>query len=147
MFAGIFGDKRLDQRGETIFEAMKQHKTAILNQCCSTHAEKAGAYRFFANDTVTQEEVVSAGAQQCAQAVAGRHVLAIQDTTSLDLTVHAGLFEPDDPCLGPIEHSKPLGFFVHPVLAVDAAQAFPLGIGTVTGWSRPRHQPSKTDRA
>jgi hypothetical protein len=146
MFEGAFGDKRLDRRGETIFDAMKQHETAILNQCCSTHAEKAGAYRFFANEAVTNDDVVAAGARQCAQAVAGRHVLDIQDTTSIDVTAHAGLFEPDDACLGPIEHSKHLGFFVHPVLVVDADQAFPLGIGTVTVWSRPHNQPSKAER-
>ena len=146
MFEGAFGDSRLARRGETIFEAMKQHETAILNQCCSTHAEKAGAYRFFANDAVTKDDVVAVGAQECAQAVVDRHVLAIQDTTSIDVTAHRGLFEPDDSCLGPIEHSKHLGFFVHPVLAVDAVQAFPLGIGTVTMWSRPKNQPSKTER-
>jgi hypothetical protein len=39
------------------------------------------------------------------------------------------------------------GFFVHPVLVVDADQAFPLGIGTATVWSRPKNQPSKTERA
>lgn len=147
MFAGAFGDPRLDRRGETMLEAMKQHETAILNQCCSTHAEKAGAYRFFANESVTKDEIVTAGAQQCAQAVAGRHVLAIQDTTSIDVTAHAGLFTPDDACLGPIEHPKHLGFFVHPVLAVDADQAFPCGLGTVTVWSRPRNQPTKAERA
>jgi hypothetical protein len=146
MFAGAFGDKRLELRGERILEAMKQHETAILNQCCSTHAEKAGAYRFFANEAVTKDEVMSAGTQQCAQAVAARHVLAIQDTTSIDVTAHAGLFDPNDVCLGPIEHSKHLGFFVHPVLAVDAEHAFPLGLGAVTMWSRSRNQPSKTDR-
>lgn len=147
MFDGAFGDKPLDQRGETILDAMKQHETAILNQCCPTHAEKAGAYRFFANEAVTAKRVVAAGRQQCAQAVAGRHVLAIPDTTSIDVTAHAGRFEPDDAGLGPLEHPEHLGFFVHPVLAVDADQAFPLGIGTVTVWSRPRHQPSKTERA
>lgn len=147
MFAGAFGDTRLDRRGEKILEAMKQHETAILNQCCSTHAEKAGAYRFFANGAVTNERVVAAGRQQCAQAVAGRHVLAIQDTTSIDVTVHAGRFEPADAGLGPLEHPAHLGFFVHPVLAVDADQAFPCGLGTVTVWSRPRNQPSKAERA
>jgi hypothetical protein len=146
MFEGMFGDTRLAQRGETIFEAMKQHETAILNQCCSTHAEKIGAYRFFANEAVTKEAALSAGVRQCTQAVAGRHVLAIEDTTSIDMTAHAGLFDPDDAGLGPIESPTHLGFFVHPVLAVDADQAFPLGIGSVTMWSRPRNHPSKTAR-
>lgn len=89
---------------------MRQQKTAILNQCCSTHADKAGAYRFFANETVTKDTVVLAGVQQCAQAVAGRHVLAIQDTTNIEVTAHAGFFEPDDECLGPLEQPAHLGF-------------------------------------
>lgn len=81
---------------------------------------------------------MSAHAQRCAQAVADRHILAIQDTTRIDMTAHAGRLKPDDTGLGPIEHPKRLGFFVHPVLAVDADQAFPLGIGSVTMWSHPR---------
>ena len=76
----------------------------------------------------------------------GRHVLAIQDTMSIDVTAHAGLFRSDDTGLGPIEHPTPRGFFMPPVLVVDADSAFPLGIGNVTRWSRPRHQPSKTER-
>ena len=81
---------------------------------------------------------MSAGAHQCTQAVAGRHVLAIEDTTSIDVTAHAGLFDSDDAGLGPIESPTHFGFFVHPVLAVDADQGGPLGIGSVTMWSRPR---------
>ena len=46
-----------------ILEALKQQETAILHQCFSTHAEKAGAYRFFANEAVTKDDVVIAGAQ------------------------------------------------------------------------------------
>lgn len=40
MFEGSIGDTRLERRGEQILEAMKQHQTAILNQRCSTHADR-----------------------------------------------------------------------------------------------------------
>jgi hypothetical protein len=101
MFESAFVDKRLNCRGDTILEAMIRQKTASIHQCCPTHTEQAGAYRFLGNDTVTAEDVADAGMQQCAQAVTGRQVLAIEDTTSVEVTAHAGQLSCEDPFIGP----------------------------------------------
>lgn len=146
MFEDVFVDRRLDRRGDKILEAMKRQESAIIHQFCQTHPEQAGAYRFFANEDVTEQEVIAAGTQQCAQAVTGRHVLAIEDTTSIDLTAHAGQLSAKDSFIGPLEHSEHVGFFVHPVLVVDAAAEFPLGAAYVHLWNRSWGQPTKAER-
>jgi hypothetical protein len=66
--------------------------------------------RFLHNDAVTVHEMVeTARARTCAQA-AGRHILAIQDTTSVRVTADR------------------TGMSLHPVIAVDACNGALLGL-------------------
>ena len=70
----------------------------------------ARSARFLHNPKVTVEEMVGrARARACAQ-VAGRHVLAIQDTSALRV------------------NEKGLGLSFHPVIAVDANGGTVLGL-------------------
>jgi hypothetical protein len=146
MFEGAFVDKRLERRGAQIVQAMTQRQSAVIHQFCETPKEQSGAYRFFRNSDVTEAELVSALARQCAQQVTGRHVLAIHDTTSFDFHAHAGRLSSQDPLLGPLETDAQVGFFLHPILVVDASSAFPLGYASVHLWNRRWQQPTKTDR-
>ena len=66
--------------------------------------------RFLHNRRVTAREIVeTAAARACAQ-VAGRHVLAIQDTISVRVD------------------ERGFGLSAHPLIAVDAVSGFPLGL-------------------
>lgn len=146
MFEGAFVDKRLERRGEQIVEAMTQRQSAVVHQFCETPKDQIGAYRFFSNADVTEAEIVTALSQQCAEQVGGRHVLAIHDTTSLNFQAHAGRLSCQDPLLGPLETASQVGFFLHPILVVDAASAFPIGYAAVHLWNRTWQQPTKTER-
>jgi len=146
MFEGAFVDKRLDRRGEQIVQAMTQRQSAVVHQFCETATEQTGAYRFFSNADVTEEELIQALGRQCAQQVAGQHVLAIHDTSSFNFQAHAGRLSCHDPKLGPLESATQVGFFLHPILVVDAHSAFPLGYASVHVWNRQWDQPTKTER-
>lgn len=146
MFEGAFVDRRLDRRGEQLVQAMTQRQSAIVHQFCTTPKEQIGAYRFFNNHDVTEAEMVTAIGQQCAQQVPGRHVLAIHDTSSINFQAHAGRLSNQDPFIGPLERDTQVGFFVHPILVVDADAAFPLGYASVHLWNRTWQQPTKTSR-
>ena len=146
MFEGAFVDTRLDRRGEQLVEAMTQRQSAVVHHFCETAKEQLGAYRFFSNADVTEAELVSALGQQCAQHVTDRHVLAIHDTSSVNFQAHAGRLSCQDPLLGPLETASQVGFFLHPVLAVDADSAFPLGYVSVHLWNRRWQQPTKSAR-
>ena len=73
--------------------------------------------RFVNNDNVTVEEMVATAAGRLAQRCAGRHVLAIQDTTVLKSAGGGGLY-------------------LHPVVAVDAQDGAILGLAHAQFMSR-----------
>lgn len=145
MFTGAFIDRRLDRRAEQMMHDISHRKSAVVHQYCPTAHAQTGAYRFLGNPDVTETEIAAAFGRQCAQQVQGRHILAIHDSSSIDLQAHAGRLSNQDPLIGPLEAASQVGFFVHPVVAVDAASAFPLGYVSVHLWSRPWTPEPMTD--
>jgi hypothetical protein len=65
--------------------------------------------RFLRNDAVTPDEMVSEASRRTAERCAGRHILAIQDTTVVRSTGGGGLY-------------------LHPIIAVDADEGAILGL-------------------
>jgi len=84
------------------------------------------------NDRVTVGRMVAAQRARIADAVAGRHVLAIQDTSEINYeakrTRKRGL--------GKVGNGSDVGLFVHPVLTVDAETGHCLGLADVQVWRR-----------
>ena len=65
----------------------------------------------------------------CQQQVSGRHVLALSDTSEINLQAHVGRLNPDT--VGVVGNNKDVGFFIHPTLVLEAETGFPLGISAV----------------
>ena len=59
----------------------------------------------------------------CHQQVRGRHVLAISDTSEINLQAHAGRLKPAGQ--GVVGNNTDIGFFIHPTLTVDADSGLP----------------------
>ena len=89
-----------------------------------------GFGRFLGNRAVTSEEVFKASGAAIGSRAAGRHVLAIQDTTHLSFPRRAG------GGLGPGGDGKVPGLFLHPLLALDAADGTALGLAAGQVWTR-----------
>ncbi len=115
-FSGYFGDKRLDDRGSTLVTEMIKIDPIVLNQLSNNRAELVLSHRFFNNDSVTEAALIKASSERCQNAVKGKHVLAIQDTSEINYTSHRGKFDPNDQELGTKGNKKNIGFFLHPVL-------------------------------
>jgi hypothetical protein len=64
--------------------------------------------------------------------VAGRHVLAIQDTTEVNYQAHAGRIHG----LGTVGNGKDAGFFMHPLIVIDAETGSCLGSAEIHVWNR-----------
>lgn len=62
----------------------------------------------------------------------GRHVLLIEDTTEINLQKHVNRVSG----LGTVGNGKDVGFFVHPLLAVDAEEGICLGLADLSIWQR-----------
>jgi len=111
-------------------------------------AEQKAFYRFLHNDNVSEQKLTSELSSRCARAAKGKLVLAIQDTTEVNLASH---FNRLDKQTGvgiidsPIQNH--IGFKLHPSIVIDAASGFPLGIADVHVWNRPlEKRPPKNKR-
>jgi len=84
--------------------------------------EQAG--RLFANPKVTAEKIVEGWSDRTGSACAGRHVLAIDDTTEVKFPTAAQRRRG----LGPVKKGNAYGVLVHAMIAVDATTNACLGL-------------------
>ena len=121
---GRFGDARLRCVGVELVTAMQQHRTMCLHRLARDRLQARRFGEFLANDQVSVWEMRAAAGQQTGSRVAGRHVLAIQDTTELHFSTHTG----SKKGFGTGGNGVDPGLFLHPTLAVDADQPGIIGL-------------------
>jgi hypothetical protein len=129
---GYFRDARLQRNGELMMGRATERQTVCLRSLADNRAEQIKFRRFLANDSVTVEEMLSTRAMLAAAAAAGRHVLAIQDTSEINYQAQSGRKHG----LGRVGNGTDIGLFVHPVIAVDAAEQGCLGLVDAQVWRR-----------
>jgi hypothetical protein len=105
-----------------------------------SQGNKAVEFRFgrlLRHPEVTVERLVAGWSEGTAAAAAGRHVLAIQDTTELNFRT-----TPEhDRGLGVIGKGVGRGLLLHPMIALDAGTGECLGLVGGSLWSRPVQPP------
>jgi hypothetical protein len=133
------GDARLVKRLICIAEKLGEQPTASIPQACGTWDHIKGAYRFFDNHRVDEDQILAAH-QQSSQERARSHtvVLAIQDTTQLDFTHHPATSD-----LGMMQDPEHQGLFYHPTLLLTPEKV-PLGLAQHQVWTRPAEQFGKS---
>jgi Transposase DDE domain len=89
--------------------------------------------RFLRNPRVTVEGIIEGGSEEVARTVAGRHVLAIQDTSELNYRTSEGRRRG----LGVIGKGVGRGILLHPMIAIDAHTGECLGLVGGSIWTRP----------
>lgn len=133
-----FGDKRLTKRAMRLVSDLAARPEATVPQACADAAATKGAYRFWDHEHVTPEAIRAAHRAKTVERVRQeRTVLAIQDTTTLNLDSHEKTSG-----LGPIDGHGTQGFHVHSVLAVST-QGVPLGLLHQQVWVRDPQQTGK----
>ena len=106
--------------------------SAGMRSLADTRAEKVAFTRLFRNPNVTVPEIVRTAAARTAEVAAGRHVLLIEDSSEINYQAKASRKRG----LGRVGNGKDVGLFVHPALAVDAADGSVLGLAGATIWQR-----------
>ena len=109
-----------------------ERQTVCLRKLGENRAEKVKFRRFLMNDRVTVEKMVIRVRARLNAIVAGRHVLAIQDTSEINYEAKRGRKRG----LGKVGNGSDVGLFVHPVLTVDAETGQCLGLADVQVWRR-----------
>jgi hypothetical protein len=115
-----------------VLERLRARLTTSMRQLADSRAEKAAFTRFFRNPNVTVQEILNTAALATAEAAAGRHVLIIEDTTEINYQAKSRRKRG----LGKVGNGTDIGLFVHPALALDAADGSILGLAGATIWRR-----------
>ena len=123
---------------------MKQNQSVNIRQISNNRAEQVGYYRFLENENVTVGELERSLSVHCTEQVEGKHVLAISDSSEINLESHVGRLKEEK--LGVVGNNEDVGFYIHPTLVLDAVSGFPLGLSAVQLWSREKDHADKKER-
>lgn len=132
------GDIRLGERLVRIAERLSERPEASIPQACGSAAETKAAYRFWDNDAVSPGAILEPHRRRTIER-SWQHsvVLAVQDTTDVDLSAHAATEG-----LGYLGSASARGLLVHNVLCVSP-EGTPLGLLDQLVWTRPPEQRGK----
>jgi hypothetical protein len=128
------GDQRLVQRLVSLARDFAANPQAQIPQACQSRAKTKAAYRFLDHPRTTMEDLLEPHYQSTIRRIEREKVvLAVQDTTSLNYTMH-----PDTGGIGPIGSKKtggPIGLMLHDTMAFSS-EGTPLGLIDVQCWAR-----------
>jgi hypothetical protein len=116
---------------------MVARQTVCLKRLGGHRAGELRAGRFFASRKVTGAKIVEGWSASTGAACAGRHVLAIDDTSEIKFPTTAQRRRG----LGPVGKGNAYGVLVHAMIAVDASSGACLGLVGGEVWNRPGVNP------
>ena len=115
-----------------MFRSMVEQQSVRLRKLGGGRAGEVRFGRFLANPRVSRLNLVESVCSGIETRCAGRHVLAIQDTTEINYRSHARRVSG----LGTVGNGTDPGFFLHPLLVVDAVEHSCLGLAHLHLWQR-----------
>jgi hypothetical protein len=128
----VLGDARRDKRAAWMFDRIVRSGSLVLREIGETRSGEVGAHRLLSSDDVDPDALLVPHVARTVEACRGRRIVAAQDTTEINFDRYrqpvAGL--------GPTGNTDIRGFFIHPVVAVDAADEALLGVVGARIWTR-----------
>ncbi len=125
-FLGLeFSDKRLKKRFFKIMDACSSEPGSSILSACGSREEAKAAYRFFANDVLSYEELLSSISKATIEKMVHlpkEKILLVQDTTTISFGNRKGIDG-----MGYYCDSEQRGMLVHSCIAVTQA-GIPLGL-------------------
>jgi hypothetical protein len=135
------GDRRLNRRLVFLVQHRAQAIQASIAQSCQGLSGMRSAYRFYDNERIHREQILAPHRQTTLSRMkAHRVVLAVQDTTQIDLTAH-----PHTQGVGYLQDLAHTGFLLHSTLMVTPKH-LPLGLIQQQVWIRDPKDYGKRDK-
>jgi hypothetical protein len=139
-----FNDRRNYKKWQEMTGRMIEQQSIVVSQMADNKRQADSYYHFIGNPRIQLNELIRMSCSIPPQALQGRHVLVIGDTSSYNLKGHVGRIR-DAHRLGVLEDNRSPGFFSHVHLVVDAREETVLGLGDILLWCRERAS-AKTPR-
>jgi hypothetical protein len=118
-------------------------RTVVLKRLGAGEAGEKGFSRFLRNPRVSEAELIGEATSHLLAQVAGRRVLALQDTSEINFSRH----KRGKAAFGRGGNGVDPAFFIHPLLVVDADSGVVLGLLDVLVWERHGAAAAKRGRA
>ncbi len=109
------GDVRTEARGEWLMERVASTGSLVVRKLGENWAGEIAVHRFLSSPYVSPDTIVGTLAARTAEQSAGRHIVAIQDTTEINFAGRSGRRRG----FGPAGNGRDPGYFIHAVIAVD----------------------------
>lgn len=140
---GQYNDQRLKKKEDHLWARISEQKCISINRISLNWAEQISFYRFLNNRRVRLAEVIENQIEREHLTEVTGHVLAINDTTSINLQKHAGRLKKEG--LGYIGGGagRHLGFHLHPTICLGAEDLQILGLSSVQVWVREEFTPER----
>lgn len=137
----VFG-RAAAKKGRLLLERTVLHRAVTIKRLGEDEAGEKGFGRFLRNERVSEAALIASAKAHVLAQVAGRRVLAIQDTSEINFSRQ----KRRKAAFGRGGNGTDPGFFIHPVLVVDADAGVVLGLVHVELWERHGAAPSMTAR-
>ena len=121
---GRFGDKRREDLGAVLLDRCESKRTLCIHRLAKDRNQTIRFNNFLANPAVSTHEMLVTAGRKTNQCAAGRHVLAIMDTTDVFFPTQKA----NKRGFGLGSDGEHPGLFLHPVLGVDAANGGIIGL-------------------
>ena len=126
------GDVRTEARGEWLVERVASTGSVVVSKLGGNRAGEVAAHRFLSSPYVSPDSIVGTLAARTAEQCAGRHIVAIQDTTEINFAGRSGRRRG----FGPAGNGEDPGYFIHAVIAVDVEDEAVVGLVGMDIWTR-----------
>src|SRR5258708_2857018 len=137
----LFWRRAAAKKGQQVLDRLVLLRAVTLKQLGEGEAGEKAVSRFLHNERVSDAELVASARSHVLAQVAGRRVLAIQDTSEINFSRQRRRKSK----FGRGGHGADPGCFVHPVLGGDADRGVVLGLGDTPLWEG--HVPAGPPRA
>ena len=129
---GYRGDIRRVRRGERLLNDIVRSGSVVLTRACGDRASEVAAHRFLSCAEVTPEAILAESFERTQEACRAGYIVAAQDTTEINFSGA----DHDRPGLGRAGNGRSLGFFIHALIAIDAACEAVVGLAAARIWTR-----------
>ena len=130
-----FNDARSHKVWEMLGESMACKQKTAIQQLAESTSQADQMYHFYNNPRVAHAELIKMNCSVKPEVLSGRHVLAVGDSTSFNLSKHKNRIQ-DPESIGVLNDGKTLGFHSHTSIVVDARTAGVLGVADILYWTR-----------
>jgi len=128
----VLGDARRDERAEWMLDRIVATGSLVLREIGGTRSGEMAAHRLVSSDDIEPAALLAPHVARTSAACKGRRVVAAQDTSEINFDRSRRPVVG----LGPTGNTGIRGFFVHPIVAVDADDEALLGIAGARIWTR-----------